>query len=209
MDEAMILLKGILIGMFVSLPVGPLGLLSIQRTINNGWKTGFLSAFGAVTSDLFYSSIAVLGISFIDNFVKKHKHLINGLTGVLFLIVGINILISGIEKQGIKETPVEETLHPFFSHFLMGLSNPMTFIIFFAIFTKIGMYVDNEKVLLHIIFVLFIYMGSCLQWLITTNLIEITKKRFKFESFIFMDRIIGVVIILFGIVSILRGLFQF
>ena len=202
------LIKGIIIGMFVSLPIGPLGLLSIQRTINKGWKTGFLSAFGAVTSDLIYSSIAILGISFIDEFIKRHRFLLTGLTGILFLIVGINILISGIEKRKMKDIGEEGPIHPFFLHFLMGLSNPMTFIIFFAIFTKVGIYVDDKNMLQHVFFVLSIYVGSTIQWFITANVIDRTKKKFKLDSFIFIDTIVGIVIIIFGVVSILRGIIR-
>lgn len=204
----MSLIKGIIIGMFVTLPVGPLGLLSIQRTINKGWKTGFLSAVGAAASDLIYSSIAILGISFIDEFLKRHRFLITGLTGILFLVVGINILISGIEKRKVKEVNDESSIHPFFIHFLMGLSNPMTFIIFFAIFTKVGIYVDERNMLKNIVFVLSIFTGSTLQWFITANIIERTKKKFKLDSFIFIDTIVGVVIILFGVASILRGIIR-
>jgi threonine/homoserine/homoserine lactone efflux protein len=205
----MILLKAILIGMFVSLPIGPLGLLSIQRTINRGWKMGFLSALGTITSDLIYSSVAILGISFIDDFVKKYRTLINGLTGILFLIVGINILISGIEKKKMRDPSEEETVHPFFVHFLMGLSNPMTFIIFFAIFSKIGIYVDDKTMLANILFILLIYIGSCILWFTTTNIIERTKKSFKYENFIFIDKLVGIIIMLFGLVSVLKGILLF
>jgi threonine/homoserine/homoserine lactone efflux protein len=205
----MILLKAILIGMFVSLPIGPLGLLSIQRTINRGWKMGFLSALGTITSDLIYSSVAILGISFIDDFVKKYRTLINGLTGILFLIVGINILISGIEKKKMRDPSEEETVHPFFVHFLMGLSNPMTFIIFFAIFSKIGIYVDDKTMLVNILFILLIYIGSCILWFTTTNIIERTKKSFKYENFIFIDKLVGIIIMLFGLVSVLKGILLF
>ena len=205
----MFLLKGIIIGMFVSLPIGPLGLLSIQRVINKGWKTGFLSAIGAITSDLIYSSLAVLGTSFIDDFVSKHRCIITGLTGVLFLIVGINILSSGAEKRKMKGDIEGERIHPFFIHFFMGLSNPMTFLIFFAIFTKTGIYVDEKTLLYHMFFVISIFAGSAIQWLITANLIEKFKKTYKFESFIFMDKIIGTVIIIFGMFSILKGIARF
>ena len=205
----MLLLKGVTIGMLVSLPIGPLGLLSIQRSINKGWKIGFLSAIGAVTSDLAYSSLAILGISFIDDFVNKHMYIISGLTGILFLIVGINILSSGVEKRKVKEEVEGERIHPFFVHFFMGLSNPMTFLIFFSIFTRIGIYVDEYTLQQHIIFVLSIFAGSVFQWLITTNLIDGSKRNYKFESFIFIDKIIGIVIILFGIFSIVKGIIRF
>ena len=187
----MLLLKGIIIGMLVSLPFGPLGLLSIQRAINKGWKIGFFSAVGTATSDLVYSSLAILGISFINNFVNDHIHLINSVTGILFLIVGINILSSGIKRVKMKEDTEGEKIHPFFKHFLMGLSNPITFLIFFAIFTKIGIYVDDGTVLQHMIFVISIFLGSSTIWLITTNLIEKYKKKYKFECFILIDKIVG------------------
>ena len=205
----MLLLKGIIIGVFVALLIGPLGLLSIQRTINKGWKIGFFSAVGAVTSDLVYSSLAILGISFIDDFVNKHRCIINGLTGILFLVVGINILSSGVEKRKAKEDIEGERIHPFFVHFLVGLSNPMTFLIFFSIFTKIGIYVGEETLKQHIIFVVSIFAGSSIQWFITTNLIDRSKKNCKFESFIFMDKIIGTIIILFGTFSIIKGIMRF
>ena len=200
------MLKGFIIGMLVSLPIGPLGLLSIQRTINKGWKIGFLSAIGAVTSDLVYSSLAILGISFIDNFVIKHRFFINGLTGILFLIVGINILSSGVEKGELKEDIEGERIHPFFVHFLMGLSNPMIFLIFFAIFTKMGIYVDEVTLPQHALFVISIFVGSTIQWYSITNLIDKSKKHYKFENFIFIDKIIGTVIILLGIFSVLKGI---
>ncbi len=195
--------------MFVSFPVGPLGLLGIQRTISKGWKLGFLSGVGAAVSDLIYSSIAVLGISFIEGFLNKNRYLINEITGILFLIVGINIIMSGIEKGKVKDVNKEESMHPFFIHFLLGLSNPMTFIIFFTIFTRTGISVDNGGMIQNIMFVISILIGSCLIWLITTNIIERTKKRLKFESFIFMDKIIGTIIVLFGVFSVLKGLIRF
>ncbi len=205
----MLLLKGIIIGMFVSLLIGPLGLLSIQRTINKGWKIGFFSAVGAVASDLVYSSLAILGISFIDGFVYKHRYIINGLTGILFLVVGINILSSGVEKKTVKECTEDDRIHPFFVHFFVGLSNPMTFLVFFSIFTKIGIYGYEATLLQHIMFVISIFVGSSIQWLITTNLIERSKKNYKFENFIFIDKIIGTGIILFGVFSIIKGITKF
>lgn len=205
----MYLLKGLIIGMFVSLPIGPLGLLAIQRTLKKGWKVGFLAAVGAVTSDVFYSTIAILGISFIDDFIKRHRHMINGLTGILFLIVGINILISGVEKRKTGEISEYGKVHPFFTHFLMGLSNPMTFIIFFAIFTKVGIYVEEKNMIQSIMFIISIYLGSCTLWLVTTNIIDRSKKDYKFESFILMDKILGAAIMLFGVFSVLRGTFRF
>jgi threonine/homoserine/homoserine lactone efflux protein len=205
----MFLIKGFLIGMFVSLLIGPLGLMAIQRTLSRGWKVGFLSAVGAVTSDMFYSYIAILGFTFVDDFINRHRHTINGITGILFLIVGVNILISGVEKRKSKEVSEYGRIHPFFLHFLMGLSNPMTFIVFFAIFTKVGINIGDKNMLQHIMFVISIFLGSCSVWFVTTNIIDKSKNNFKFENFLFVDKIIGAIIMLFGVYSVIRGALRF
>jgi threonine/homoserine/homoserine lactone efflux protein len=205
----MFVLVGIIIGMIVAFPIGPLGLLSIQRTINRGWKIGLLSGLGAVTSDLIYSSMAIVGVSFIGDFVERNRYLINGVTGILFLIVGINILISAIEKIRTEEAIKEDIIHPFFSNFLMGLSNPITFLLFFAIFTKIGIDMRPGEEIEHTVFIISIYGGSMALWFLITNLIEKSNRNYKLEKFIFMDKLIGILIILFGVFSILKGLMLF
>lgn len=203
----MLLIKGILIGIFVTLPVGPLGLLAVQRTINKGWKIGFLAAMGAAASDLIYSSIAILGISFIDEFINRNANLINGLTGTMFLIVGINIFISGMKNFKVKE--VEEDgrrIHPFYLHFLLGLSNPMTFIIFLTIFSRMGIYVELGNAVYNFIFIVSIFVGACILWFSITHIIEKNSKKFNLKKFIFLDKIIGMAICLFGVFSIIKTL---
>lgn len=201
--------KGILIGMFISLPIGPLGLLAIQRTINKGRKIGFLSGVGAAVSDMVYSSIAMLGISFLEEFLEKHKHVINKVTGILFLIVGMNILISAIDNKKIKQETKEDIIHPFLTHFLMGLSNPMTFLVFVAIFTK--MHITNQvgDAASNIIFVISIFIGSSILWLIASNLVEHSKNSNKMDKFILIiDEVVGTVIIIIGIASMLKGILK-
>jgi threonine/homoserine/homoserine lactone efflux protein len=167
MIELLIILKGLLIGMIVSLPIGPLGLISIQRTLNKGWKVGFLSGLGGALSDLCYSSLAILGMGLIDDFLEKNRYLFNSVTGLLFLIVGINIIIKAIGGKELKEE--KEVIHPAVSTFLMGLSNPMTFLIFLAIFTRMGIDVESEDVMESIVFIISIFMGSTIFSFFTTN----------------------------------------
>lgn len=205
----MFILQGIIIGIIVALPIGPLGIISIQKTISKGWKIGFLSGLGFVTSDLIYSSIAVLGVSFIGDFVERNKNVINGVTGILFLIIGINILISAIDKKKETEVIKEDIIHPFFSNFLLGLSNPITFLIFFAIFTKIGVDMGPGELTQHIVFVISIFIGSTILWFVTANLIDRTNKNNKFENIILLDKLVGVIIILLGVFSILKGMMLF
>ncbi len=203
-----IIIKGIIIGMIVCFPIGPLGILSIQRIINRGWKVGFFSGLGAAVSDIVYSSTAVFGTSFIDNIICKHKSLINGITGVLFLIIGLKIFFNAIKNKEVKEESKKEILHPAFSNFLLGLSNPMTFLVFLTIFTKVGMKINTEDVAQNILFIVSIFLGSMIFWLLISNLINKSKRNFKIETFYRINKVIGTVITIFGVYSVTLGIFK-
>ncbi|WP_169733578.1 LysE family translocator [Clostridiisalibacter paucivorans] len=205
----MVVLKGILIGIFVSLPVGPIGLLSIQRTLNRGWKIGFLSGVGAAVSDLVYSSIAILGMGFIDDFLERNRYIINEITGILFLIIGISIIMKAVCNKKVNTETKEDIIHPAFSTFLMGLSNPMTFFIFLAIFTKIGIDVNVDNFKQNIVLVISIFLGSSILWFFTSNLVKESKKNYKECSLSFIDKIIGTIISIFGIMNLLKGIMRF
>lgn len=200
-----ILIKGVFIGMMVSFPIGPLGIMSIQRTINKGRRIGFLSGVGAAASDIVYSLCAVFGLSFIDEFINKHKYLINNITGLLFLILGIKIYISTIGNKVVLEDKKRFEIHPGISSFLLGLSNPMTFLIFITIFTKMGLKLNAEDVSNNLLFILSIFTGSSILWFIVCNLINNSRKNLKIETFSLINKIIGASIALFGIYSIFIG----
>jgi threonine/homoserine/homoserine lactone efflux protein len=91
------------------------------------------------------------------------------------------------------------------STFIMGLSNPMTFFIFLAIFAKMGIEVNAEDFVNNIWFVLSILSGSCILWIIVTNIIKLSKKSFDINVIIIIDKIIGTLIFLFGVFNLFKG----
>ncbi|WP_035292173.1 LysE family transporter [Clostridium sp. KNHs214] len=209
-----LMLKALIIGMFVAIPVGPLGLLAVQRTMSKGRKMGFLSGVGAAASDMIYSTSAVLGMGYIELFLQRHKCLINCVTGVLFLIVGTSIVMKPKKQKDEKKVndnkalADEELIHPAFTHFIMGLSNPMTFLVFMVIFAKMGIDSRGNGIVKNMLFIINIFIGSCLLWLITTTFIKYSKKSVKPKNIAFVEKLIGVIIILFGVGSILKGILK-
>lgn len=201
------IIKGIIIGMIVSFPIGPLGIISIQRSINSGWKTGFFSGVGAAASDIIYSAAAVFGISFIDELIHRHRCLINNVTGILFLIVGINIFTNVIEVK-LRKDDKEELIYPAFSNFLLGLSNPITFLVFITVFAKLGIKVDHHEIGKNLLFIMSIFTGSTVFWFFVSNLINRFRHRFKMEILYTVNKSIGVIIALLGIISIIKGTFR-
>ena len=211
MINGVFILKGIVIGMLVCIPIGPLGFLSVQRTIKEGRMIGFLSGVGAALSDSIYSSIAIFGISFIDEIIENYNRLITIGTGILFLIIGLYIVMNSEKNNRIaKEVKGNrgrggQIANTMASTFIMGLSNPMTFFIFLAIFAKMGIEVNAEDFVNNIGFVLSILSGSCILWIIVTNIIKLSKKSFDISVIIIIDKIIGILIFLFGVFNLFKG----
>jgi threonine/homoserine/homoserine lactone efflux protein len=201
--------------MFVCIPIGPLGVLSVQRTIKKGRMEGFLSGMGAALADLVLASFAIFGISFIDEILEKYDRIITFSTGILFLIMGVYIIthskrnnkaVKDVKKSQRKKSQTANTI---ISTFIMGLSNPATFLIFLAIFARMGIDVGSNGLIINIGFVLSIFIGSCILWIIIVNIIKLSKKGLGLKALMYMDEAMGILVCLFGVFDLLKVIMKF
>ena len=88
------LLKGLIVGIIVSIPVGPLGLLCIPRTLARGRRAGLAVGLGGSASDTLYSALALFALSFISSFIDAHKGWVLLAGGLIISITGIRLLVS-------------------------------------------------------------------------------------------------------------------
>lgn len=195
-------LIAILVGIAITFPIGPGGLLLVQRTIKKGMKIGYISAIGFIIADLCFGFIVLLSSSFIDKFVQKDSVIINLIIAVTFLFLGIKILKN-------KEHDIEDSyLHPTLSAFLLGLANPGTLFVYIGIFTffpaKLG--ISNPYYTIEILFCIF--LGSNILWFILTELISHIKKFFTVHHFFMMDKIIGGFITLTGLTTLIKTILK-
>lgn len=98
--------KGIVIGVLVSAPMGPIGMLCIQRTLNKGRWHGFVTGLGAALSDVIYAALTCLGMGVVVNFVEANQaplQLIGSIVLGISAIIFSNPILSGIlENNGRK-----------------------------------------------------------------------------------------------------------
>ncbi|QHE60653.1 LysE family transporter [Rossellomorea vietnamensis] len=88
MTAALLFIKSVMIGVAIAAPVGPVGILCIQRTLAYGRRTGFLSGLGAATADALYGLIAVMGFTVVSGFLMAHQFWIQVWGGVFLLLLG-------------------------------------------------------------------------------------------------------------------------
>ena len=83
--------KGMLIGMIASAPMGPVGILCVQRTLNKGRWFGMVTGVGAAISDIVYAGITGFGMAFVMDFInnEQNKFYLQIIGSVLLLAFGI------------------------------------------------------------------------------------------------------------------------
>ena len=97
--DLILLIKGLIIGLLVSVPLGPIGVLCIQRTLNKGRRSGFISGLGASSADTIFALVASLGLTIVINFVREQQQYFQIAGGLIVLYIGFKIFYTNPVKQ--------------------------------------------------------------------------------------------------------------
>ena len=116
--------KGIVIGVLVSAPMGPIGMLCIQRTLNKGRWHGFVTGLGAALSDVIYAALTCLGMGVVVNFVEANQAPLQLIGSIVLGIFGYYIFqsnpVRNLRKQREKKLSFTQD---FITAFLLTFSN--------------------------------------------------------------------------------------
>lgn len=199
-----LLLRGGAIGLAISAPVGPIGVLCIQRTLAKGRIVGLVTGLGAATADAVYGAIAALGIAFIAEALIDQQELLRLVGGGLLIFLGVRTFVS---------KPVEESApggknglgSSYASTFILTLTNPITIIFFAAIFAGMGGSATEVSFLSVGPLVLGVFLGSALWWFLLSGGVSLLRDRVTPVSLRWINRASGVVIALFGVSAIISS----
>ena len=161
--EAAHLIKGIILGFTIAAPVGPIAMLCIHRTLASGIRAGLLTGLGAATADGIYGAVAGFGISTVSGFLVGHA-LWFQIPGSLFLcwLGGQNI----VRPPSLEGPPPGGRGRIFLGTLALTLANPMTIMVFGAVFSGLGNFNTARSTPQAAALVLGVFLGSCLWWII-------------------------------------------
>ena len=136
MYDVVYIFRGILIGLMVSVPLGPMGVLIIQKTLQKGALAGFVAGMGAACADLFYATVAAFGLGFVINVIQTHELILQIIGGIFLIIVGLKIYFDNPLKQirMKKRVTKKGLLGDFLTLFFLTVSNPVAIVVFMAVF---------------------------------------------------------------------------
>ncbi len=195
-----LLWKGILTGMAVSIPLGPLGILCIQRTVNKNWKSGIFSGLGIATADTTYAFVAGFSLSIIIDFIRTYE-LYFKLVGLFVLILlGVYIFRSNPTKQiQTYKRRGSSHLQDYLTTFLITLSNPLSIFVFVAIFTGYSIVMRFSQPLEALQTIGGIFIGSSLWWILITGFADLFRHKFTINTLYWANRIIGLGVIIIAV----------
>ena len=195
--------RGLFIGLSIAATVGPMSVLCIQRTLNKGQLYGLVSGLGIATADGVYGSIAAFGLTLITNFLVHEQLLIRLIGGLFLMYLGVKTVLSKPPERAALDLKTNSYLGAYASTFLLTLTNPLTILSFAAIFAAIGVGSASKSFCSATAVVLGVFSGSTLWWIILTSAISLLRKKMNSQSLVWINRISGVIITLFGIVALL------
>jgi threonine/homoserine/homoserine lactone efflux protein len=161
----MFLLKGIAVGTVIAVPVGPVGILCVRRTIFKGRLSGFASGLGAATADAVFGIVAGFGLGFVSDLLLGYQGWLR-LGGAGFLIyAGGSALAQGPVRARRANHRREGLLGDFISTFALTITNPITILVFLGIFAAVGLSGQEATLARAGALVLGVWVGSSLWWL--------------------------------------------
>lgn len=201
----MMWLKGLLLGLAIAAPVGPIGILCMRRTLAYGRFAGLISGLGAASADAIYGSIAAFGLTFISTLLVEQRAWMSLIGGCFLVYLGWRTFIS--VPQPLSESP-EETQYAlsafYFSTWFLTLTNPMTILAFTAIFAGLGLVETDANFLQGVQLVVGVFCGSALWWFILSYSISLFRTRFSLIHLQWINRLAGIVIVGFGIFQLIN-----
>ena len=210
-DILALIIKGIIIGVAASAPMGPVGILCVQRTQKKGRWYGFATGVGAAASDLIYALISGFGMSFVVDFISNpvYKFYLQLVGGVMLLVFGLISFFSNPLKNAHTSGQKEKgtLLHNGVTAFLITFSNPLIILLFIALVAQFNFIIPKEPLLMAVGYTAMVG-GALLWWYGLTWMIDKIRTKFDQTGVVIINRVIGSVVIFFSIVSLIGTLFN-
>jgi threonine/homoserine/homoserine lactone efflux protein len=193
-----IFLKGIFIGFAMAVPIGPIGILCIRRTLSEGRLRGLIIGLGAATADLIYGCIAAFGITFISDALVSQRIWLRIVGGALLLYLGIRTFRNQPVDPNIPAIS-NGILRSYLTAFLITLTNPLSIFAFIAVFAVLGL--GNEAIIFSgSALVMGVFIGSFLWFLSLSSGVMLFRKKLDLIGLKWVNKISGILIIISGLI---------
>ena len=200
-----LLIKSVLIGFTAAATLGPIALVTIQRTLRYGRRVGLATGFGVALADGTYGLVGALGLSALTQVLLDFQQVLALAGGGVLVFMGIKAFRSSIENPYTSDTSEARphgTLSAAASIFLLTLSNPVTIMFFSAVYAGLMLSETNLANFTPVgsgLFALGVFAGSFSWWVILVSFISAARQRFRLHQLGWLNKVSGLAIAGFGV----------
>lgn len=197
--STILLLKGMLVGVAIAAPVGPIGILCIRRTLAQGRLYGLVSGLGAACADTLYGLIAGFGLNMVTSFLTGQRLWLQLLGGLFLCFLGIR---TAMTRTSDAQEPVKgkHLAGAFTSVFFLTLANPVTILAFMGIFAALELTQHNVGGAL--VMVSGVFIGSACWWLLLSAGVGFFRSKINQKGLNLINLVSGIIIVVFGLAAL-------
>ena len=201
------IVKGLLIGLIFGIPAGASGTITIQKTLERGFLSGFFTGLGATVADMFYASVGAFGIHLIADFMNEHMRAIQFIGGIVIIVYGFYTMFRS-SKVNEKVANATGIISCFLTALGIGLLNPASILAYLMGFTLFGVAAAEMLSIAQATeLVVSLGMGTVIWWILVCGSITILRNRITEETNHKLHVVFGIITITLGCVCIIRSIF--
>ena len=203
------IIKGFVIGICASVPVGPIAILVIQKTLSKGRYAGFVSGLGASVVDTLYAIVALFALAFAQQIIERHENIILLVGGLILTLIGISMALSNPFRKRVKKDDKSTfSSKDFLQAIAMGVSNPMAIFVIFALFAFFGIAAETPRDWNVAPIILSVSGGSVVYWFTLSWALSKFRDKFRLRTILWISRVMGAIVIIIGLVLLGQGFFN-
>jgi threonine/homoserine/homoserine lactone efflux protein len=197
-----LILKGVVIGFALALPIGPIGVLCIRKTFAEGHLPGMVVGFGAATADALYGFIAAFGLTVISDALVTQQMWLRLVGGAFLCYLGVKTYRAQ-PPNGSGSTNGKGLVASYVSTFLLTLTNPLSIIAFLGVFAGFGLRNSELSVGSAAALIAGVFLGSSAWFFLLSYGVTLFREKINAEGLGLINKISGILIVVFGVVAIL------
>ncbi|AOI95163.1 LysE family translocator [Burkholderia sp. LA-2-3-30-S1-D2] len=205
----MLFIKSVVMGLSIAVPVGPIGMLCIQRSLSRGFHAGFATGIGAACADAIYGLLGALGVAGIVTAFPMLTVTLKIVGGAFLVWLAWSIARQAPAASAVRDVPRATLLRDFLTTFGLTLSNPMTILSFVGIVAALGPLAGTQEGAMGppvTLMVAGVFLGSATWWLCLSSATAALRTKMPLTFMRGLSRVSAAVIAVFGAIQLIAGM---
>jgi threonine/homoserine/homoserine lactone efflux protein len=190
--------KGVIAGFIIAMPVGPVAIMCVHRTLVQGTLYGYVSGLGAAAGDTVFGAIAAFGLGFLADDLMAHNEMLRFIGGAILCLLGIRAVLT----RRLPDPAADDRrsyLGDGASAFFVTVTNPITLISFAAVLAGLNIHGVTDHLRWSVSLTWGVFTGACAWWFLLTTITRSFRGFMTDARLLWVTRATGALIILFGV----------